>query len=612
VTAHPGRVGASRLTRRRFLSAAGAVTAASAAAVAIGCGDRTRPAGGTPAAAPTATPPAPVPKRGGILRVYNFDAQTPETFDPHVLRGGPIANLHSAVFSKLLRYEDEAAGTITPDLAAAMPEQPDELTYVFTLRDGVRFHDSAKARYLFPTAAGRRLVADDVRRSIERQLAGDEHLPSRFPRSNQLSVIERVTALDDLTLKLTLKAPVAPFIDFMANRHAFVAPAEVLEAFGGAVTSADALVGSGPFFVESFESGIAAKIRRNPAWFAADDRGDARGRPLLDGYDAFFSPQQDEFQRDAFDRGYVDSTEFLDPLAVQRARTTNLADIFVEEQDAGGLLASRLLIDRPPFIDDRARRAVHLAIDRRALAASLYPPLDDGSSARLAGPIAPALARWAMPESDLLKRPGYADDRAAAATEARQLWTAAMGDAPATELAVVFAGVPRTIPELAAPAVQRQVGEALGVNVVARTDPSGDALILAALRLNVEGAAEGTVAFTFGFEDGGVDLDDCLYGLFRGGEPGNTFRLQDATLDSMLDKQRAEFDVDLRRKMALDLQEYLLANVNARLEYVAPVRRRLSWGYVRNGHLPLWYGQDETLADTWLDASHPAWAGRKP
>ena len=47
-------------------------------------------------------------------------------------------NMHSAVFSRLLRYDDERAGTIAPDLAAAMPEQPDETTYVITLRDGVR------------------------------------------------------------------------------------------------------------------------------------------------------------------------------------------------------------------------------------------------------------------------------------------------------------------------------------------------------------------------------------------------------------------------------------------------------------------------------------------
>jgi ABC-type transport system substrate-binding protein len=298
-------------------------------------------------------------------------------------------------------------------------------------------------------------------------------------------------------------------------------------------------------------------------------------------------------------------------VALDRARTTNLADIFLEEGDAGGLLASRFLLDRPPFDDDRVRRAIHLAIDRRALAALLYPPMDNRPSARLTGPIAPVMERWALLEDDLLKRPGYAEDRAQAIAEAKQLWAAALGDAPISELRVLFAGVPRTIPEIAVAAVQRQLSEALGVTVVPRIDPSGDALIAAGLRLNVEGAAEGTAALTFGFEDGGVDLDDWVYGQFRSGAPANTFRLQDATLDALLDKQRAEFDEDARHTLGLDIQDYLLANVNARLEYLAPVNRRLSWGYVRNPHFPIWYGSDYMLADTWLDTSHPAWADRR-
>jgi ABC-type transport system substrate-binding protein len=352
-------------------------------------------------------------------------------------------------------------------------------------------------------------------------------------------------------------------------------------------------------------------LRRNDGWFAARDAIDGPSRPYLDGYDSFLSPQQDEFQRDAFERGFVDSTDFVDPAAFDRARTTNLEDIVVEERDAGGLLASRLLTDRAPFRDDRARRALHLAVDRRALAALLYPPAGNEPSAKLSGPLPPALERWAMPDSELRNRAGYADDRADAVAEARQLWTAAQGEMPATELRILIAGAPRTLGELAAAALSRQISEALGVNVVTSVDPTGDALIASGLRLNVEGAAEGAISFTFAFEDGGVDLDDALYGLFRSGEPGNTFRLQDATLDAMLDRQRGEFDADSRREQGLAIQDYLLANVNARLEYLAPVRRRITWGYARNTRLPLWYGDDAPMADVWFDHTHPAWPRRR-
>jgi hypothetical protein len=236
--------------------------------------------------------------------------------------------------------------------------------------------------------------------------------------------------------------------------------------------------------------------------------------------------------------------------------------------------------------------------------------MDGRASARLSGPIAPVMTRWALPPEELTMRAGYRRDRAASLAEVKQLWAAALGDEPVGDLRVFFAGVPRTVPDVAVAAVRRQIGEALGVNVIAQVDPTGDALIAAGLRLNLEGATEGTVGFTFAFEDGGVDLDDWLYGQFRSGAPMNTFRLQDAALDAMLDRQRTEFDEKARRKIGLDVQDYLLANVNARIEYLAPMNRRLSWGFVRNSHLPIWHGSDYTLADTWLDSAHPAWSGR--
>jgi hypothetical protein len=90
----------------------------------------------------------------------------------------------------------------------------------------------------------------------------------------------------------------------------------------------------------------------------------------------------------------------------------------------------------------------------------------------------------------------------------------------------------------------------------------------------------------------------------------NTYRLQDAQLDAMLDKSRAEFDNDARCRIGLDIQDYLLAKVNARIEYLAPVERRLSWGYVRNYRMPAWYGSNQDLADTWIDTAHASWRPR--
>jgi peptide/nickel transport system substrate-binding protein len=602
-----------RLSRRRFLASSGATLAAASAAAVLGCRDKkSTPAPNAGSAQPGL---AAVTTRGGVLRTYNFDAMIQDSLDPHLTQMGPIADLHAGVFSRLYRYADDSGGTIVPDLAAAMPEQPDNLTYIIKLRDGVTFHDTPQIRVAYPALAGRALTVDDVKYSIERQSSRNSPQARRFYRQGNWSVIDRIDVSDTGTLAIRLKQPVAPFLGFLAGRHAFIIAKETVDA-GDQANSVGAMVGTGPFLLDSLEAQAVMRLRRNPSWFARDDNPGAvgAGRPFLDGYDAFFAPQEDAFQRIAFERRAIDSTGFSDPAVLDSERKTNLADIALEETDAGGILASRLLLDRAPFKDDRVRRAVHLAIDRNAIIDLLYPAVDGGrASARLTGPVAPAMRQWAIGDADLSKHPGYRGDDAGRADDvrkAKQLWEAALGDAPIGDVHVLFAGIPKTFVDKAMPALQQQLQSALGLNIVPVVDPSGYALIAASLGRNIEGAAEGVTLCTFAMEDGGNDLDDWLYPHFRSGQPMNTYRLQDAQLDAMLDKQRAEFDADARRKIGLDIQDYLITNVNARLEYLAPVQRRLTWGYVRNSSLPAWYGATERLADTWLDTTHPSWRPR--
>lgn len=608
------RAALHRVSRRSFLAASAAIAAAAAGAAAIGYNRGRNPARHSSVLSEPATPAAaPVETRGGVLRVYNFNAMQYDSLDPHLTQMGPVANMHSAVFSKLLRYDDERSGTIAPDLVAAMPEQPDSMTYIIRLRDGVTFHDTPKYRKAYPKTAGRALTADDVKYSIERQLNKNSPQARLFFRQGNWTVIDKIDVRDPGAVVITTKSPVAPFLNFLAGRHAHIVPADIADRTDLLATET-AMIGTGPFVLDSFEPQAAVHLRRNPAWFARDDspRGAGPGRPFLDGYDAFYSPQEDTFQRAAFQRRIVDATGFADPAMLDIERKTNLADIALDETGAGGFVASRFLLDRKPFNDDRVRRAIHLAIDRAALIDLLYPPMDGRASAQLSGPIAPVMDRWSIAPDDLARRPGYRSDAGSRAEDvrtAKQLWAAAVGTG-FVELRIIFAGVPKAIPGRAIEAITRQLAEVLSAKVTAQTDPTGQTLIAAALVRNVEGATEGVAPLTFAIEDGGVDMDDWLYPHFRSGQAMNSYRLQDPRLDAMLDRSRAEFDADARHRIAIDVQDYLLAKANARLEFCAPIERRLRWGYVRNATLPIWYGHDETLADVWLDTAHPAWRTR--
>ena len=113
------------MSRRRFLAVTGAAVVTASAAAAVGCRDKKHSAPGAKAVGSPQPALASVSSRGGILRTYNFDAMAHDSLDPHLTQMGPVANMHSAVFSRVLRYEDEHAGTIVPDLAESMPEQPE-------------------------------------------------------------------------------------------------------------------------------------------------------------------------------------------------------------------------------------------------------------------------------------------------------------------------------------------------------------------------------------------------------------------------------------------------------------------------------------------------------
>src|SRR5262245_28187462 len=102
------------------------------------------------------------PKRGGILRAWGYD---PPHFDPHLVLGGKTHNTVSFVYSRLVRHKVGAGVTpgsfiLEPDLAERW-EQPDETTYVFHLRKGVRWHNKAPVN-------GRELIAEDDKFTYDR------------------------------------------------------------------------------------------------------------------------------------------------------------------------------------------------------------------------------------------------------------------------------------------------------------------------------------------------------------------------------------------------------------------------------------------------------------
>jgi peptide/nickel transport system substrate-binding protein len=167
----------------------------------------------------------PVP--GGTLRVA-LTAGAP-SLDPHSGTFLAIREIGMHIFENLLTFDSKFQ--VVPQLAEKWEVSKDGLTYTFTLRKGVKFHN------------GREMTAADVRASVER-------FRKIAPRRNELDDLGAVEVVNPSTVRMTLKRVSASFLAAIANPICQLAilPKEAVE--DRPVNKAD-IIGTGPYkFVE--------------------------------------------------------------------------------------------------------------------------------------------------------------------------------------------------------------------------------------------------------------------------------------------------------------------------------------------------------------------------
>lgn len=352
------KVTAQRISRRRALQMT-AIGGASAGAIAIvGCGgssngNKTPAAGTTPAAGKTAAGEG-TPKPGGTLHgtvslVLGKDPHKAATFLTHALA--------SYSYSRLLRFKT-VIGELPQDQwyttemeLAAKVENPDPLTYIFTLRDDVKWHN-------LPPVNGRKLVGDDVVYSFNR-------FRSISPNKADFDFVDTVTATGQV-VTFKLKEPFGLFLNRIASfQDLWIMPKEFIES--SATASEDSMLGSGPFIFEKFEPNVAMSWKKNPDYFEKDSAGNPL--PYLDGVNLAVVTDQNQvlsqFAAGALDTisvppKLVQSAKDQSPSAIFDAAPRNILSMLMFQPDS-------YTTSKPPFNDDRVRRAMSMAIDRKGL-----------------------------------------------------------------------------------------------------------------------------------------------------------------------------------------------------------------------------------------------------
>ena len=141
-------------------------------------------------------------------------------------------------------------------LLAETFEQPDALTYVYTLRSGITFHN------------GDPLTVDDVIASIARvrdpEVAG--------PMGWMYDPVDTIEKVDESTLQITLTAPSALYRYVAATTAGHVIPASAIEEFG--LDLAINPVGTGPYKFVKYDTGSEIELEKNTEYWQ-------EGKPYL-------------------------------------------------------------------------------------------------------------------------------------------------------------------------------------------------------------------------------------------------------------------------------------------------------------------------------------------
>ncbi|HXH32994.1 MAG TPA: ABC transporter substrate-binding protein [Plantibacter sp.] len=274
--------------------------------------------------------------------------------DPMAASAVAAEVINSVAYDTLLAKDDD--GVVIPALATEW-SQPDDVTWVFQVRDDVTFAD------------GSPFSADDVVYSFQQQQA------ATTSAATYLANVESVEKTGDSEVTFHFSAPDGTFLDAVSARQTFFIVSE--EGYGAATPEERqrTTFGTGAFQVTDWQDGVSVTMEKNDeAWQDT--------KPYIDEIVFDFIP--DESARlAALQQGSIQAAYFIDgslaDQAVQAGFT--LGDVSYRQN-----LAVYINPETGPLADIDVRRAVALSLDRQALvdtamlgyaALSFVPPAGD-------------------------------------------------------------------------------------------------------------------------------------------------------------------------------------------------------------------------------------------
>ncbi len=465
--------------------------------------------------------PDKTPVKGGALTLS--EGQQIGSFDP--TKSGAIGNLRhtGTAMETLLGWRlthDQAElnqrdinRDIEGNLAESWELQPDGLTYTFSIRPGVKWHNK-------PPVDGRAFVAQDVRFAYERYAETGVW-------QQLFAFVDAWDTPDDHSLTLRMRRPSPDIVVPFGEQNLAIYPREVVD--DGSIDTV--LVGTGPLIQDEYSQSEFARYSPNP-----DHWGPGT---YLDGYEVLVTPDAatrlSQFRAGQAAVGRAGSLAQLEDVrgtnpGVQVGQSAWTKSIF-------GMVFNQ---KEEKWQDVRVRQALHLGIDRDEINVLLY----DGISDTL--PIIP----WnhvfdEKPSADRGELgPWWRYDP----DEAMKLLQAAGAEGLEIDF-LIFRGYVRDQNDVWVDQLRR-----IGVNLNPRDADY--------VEFNSQLAGVSYPDAIGAWDIHGTQADNYFRDQLLSTSPGNWHNINDPQLDEWAEQQSVELDPDARREILRLIWDKVLADVH--------------------------------------------------
>jgi peptide/nickel transport system substrate-binding protein len=453
----------------------------------------------------------------------------------------------------------DAGGVPYPLLAKSVDISDDKLTYTFVLNDA-NWQD------------GKPVTAKDVKYTYE-EISG-KHSPT-FMRT--LTAIEKIEAVSDKEVAITLKEPYGPFlIALTCQQGAAILPEHVYAGTDPTTNPASNAepVASGPFLLKEWVRGSHLRLVKNPDYWE-------EGKPYLDEVIAQIMPSG-AGRTQALLSGQIDRIPWFAlqvsdyPLIERSPQLTLLAARKPPAMDFISINTTK-----EPFDDKRVRQALMFATDREFLLKSAY----NGQGEVSTSPFANGFP-WAIdPEIDLTEMYPYDPARANALLDEAGV----QRDASGKRLTMNFIMEPGEEGSSQLPAALKNMWEQIGIELIIETIQPPQ---------STERIAKGEANIAYhGYSSGGdpaIGWSGQFVSAMIGLNRGNAARYNNPEIDELFALAAGETDLEARGAYYKKVQKIIAEDMPI-LTIHNPVDKEAQGNWLK--------GMDnEYMFPTWRDA----------